>query len=171
MSIENSFCRCDWDKTVQLWNSAKSEDDFANSFFTLEGTEEIQFSDEVHYHLASWELLEDFADWYRGQEFPDSKDWGHFCSATKQLGLMETEIYNFGPVNELIDENQAEFVFGAMSPDSVQNILTHLKQISPEGIDKFIRDQGLAITVPFSEIVSALIEKLDSKKGLIIFAG
>ncbi|MDF1812947.1 MAG: hypothetical protein P1V20_12055 [Verrucomicrobiales bacterium] len=171
MSIENSFCRCNWETTVQLWDSAKSEDDFADSFFKDAQTEEIEFPDEIHYHVASWELLEDFSDWYRDRTFADSPDWDHFCSAWKQLGLMETEEFNFGPVNELVKEEPAEVLFGALSPDSVRNVLAHLEKIDPAGLDKFFAKHGMVIAVPFSEQVAALKKALDSSKGLVIFAG
>ncbi|MDF1754107.1 MAG: hypothetical protein P1U89_15090 [Verrucomicrobiales bacterium] len=171
MSIENSFCHCDWDKTVELWKTTKSEDAFADAFFSMESTEEIEFPHEIHYHVASWELLEDFADWYRDGSFSESEDWDRFCSAWKQLGLMEIEEYNFGPINELTDEQQAEVVFGALSPESVKNVRSHLEAIDPKGLDKFFREHGMAITVPFSEIVAELLKKLDPQRGLMIFAG
>lgn len=172
MSIENSFCLCDWPQTVDLWKSAGSEDSFAEEFFSNETTREIVFPDEIHYHLASWELLEDFSDWYRGRSFTESEDWNHFCSAWKNLGLMEIEEFNFGPINELIDgEEPAEVVFGALSPEAVKTVLAHLEKINPEGLDKFFREHGMAITVPFSELVAAVKEALDPAKGLVIFAG
>ena len=171
MSIENSFCLCDWPGTVRLWNSADSEDDFANDFFKMETTQEIVFPDEIHYHLASWELLEDFSDWYRDRSFAASPDWDHFCQAWKQLGLMEIEEYNFGPVNELVKEGPAEVVFGALSPNAVKTVIGHLNKIDPEGLDNFFRDHGMAITVPFSELVAAMKDSLDPAKGLVIFAG
>lgn len=171
MSIENCFCLCDWPSTLQLWKSASSEEDFADTFFKSDDTVEIQFPDEIHCHLASWELLEDFSDWYRGRTFAASKDWDHFCAAWKELGLMEVEEFNFGPINELLNEEQAEVLFGALSPDSVKKVLGRLDNIDLEELDRFFVTHGMVITPTFSSLVKAIQKALDPTKGLVIFAG
>ena len=136
-----------------------------------ESTEEIAFPEAIHLHLVSWELMEDFSDWYRDRTFSKSADWEYFCSAWKQLGLMEIEEYQFGPINELAETDQVEFVFGALSPGSVKKVLDQLAQIDRPGLDKFIRDHELAVTVSFSDQVEAMKDALDPEKGLVIFAG
>jgi hypothetical protein len=171
MSIENSFCLCDWSNTIQLWNSSESEDDFADQFFNQPTTEEIWFEDKIHRYLASWEIIEELSDWIRKQSFGESADWNHFCSAWKQLGLMESEEYHFDPINELTDEEESEVLFAALSSDSVKNVLAHLRKINPAALDQCVGEHGTPITVPFSHLAAAVEKALDPEKGLIIFAG
>lgn len=171
MSIENSFCLCDWGETSKLWSDSSGEEAFANAFFSSPSTSEIAFPEKVHYHLASWEMLEDFSDWYRDREFSESSDWDHFCTAWKQLGLMEVRPFEFDPVNELLAREEAEVIFGALSPESMSNVLTHLKAIDGKKLDQFILNHDLPAEIPFSELNAALLEALSEKKGLLIFAG
>ena len=172
MSVENSFCRCDWKKTVQLWKDSTSEEEFADGFFKCDSTEEIVFPERIAYHLMSWELLEDFGDWYRGRDFEPSEDWEHFCAAWKDLGLMESAEFQFIPVNELTDdEGESELLFGALSPESLQKVVGHLEAIDPEELDAFIGRHKLRTRLPFSEKIEALKRELHPDKGLVIFAG
>ncbi len=171
MSIENSFCLCDWANTIQLWNSSETEDDFADQFFNQPTTEEVWFDDKVHPYLASWEIIEELSDWIRGRTFAESADWSHFCSAWRQLGLMESREYHFDPINELTTEEETEVLFGALSQEAVKSVLDHLKKIDPEALDKCVSEHGTPITVPFSRLVTAVEKALDPEKGLIIFAG
>lgn len=172
MSIENSFCLCDWQETTSTWSSSKDEEGFANTFFSAAHTTEIEFDERVHYSIASWELLEDFSNWYRNREFNASDDWEHFCHAWKQLGLMEIKDYEFGPVNELVnDPGESEIVFGALSPETVRGVLAHLQQINLPELDQFMIEHGLKADPPFSELVQAMMTKLEPTKGLVIFAG
>lgn len=173
MSIENSFCLCSWEETTSTWSNSKNEEGFAEAFFSSDQTTEIEFEERLHYSLASWELLEDFSNWYRDRDFKESSDWEHFCLAWKQLGLMEVAPYEFGPVNELVSEDspEPEIVFGALSPQTVRGVLTHLEQIDPAKLDQFILAHDLNPEPLFSELVKVMQEKLDPTKGLVIFAG
>ena len=171
MSIENSFCRCAWDSTVELWKQSDSEEQFVKALFDEDSTVEIHFPEKVHYHLASWDLLEDFGDWYRGRSFRPSGDWDQFCLAWRQLGLMENQDGELAPVKELDQSSETEIVFGAFSPNSVGKLQRHLEKIDHGKLDQFIREHELTVTVPFSEQVAALQESLDESAGLLIFAG
>lgn len=171
MSIENSFCLCDWPEASQLWKDSSGEDDFAEVFFSSPTTFEITFPEKVHYHLVSWEMLEDFSDWYRDRNFPESDDWKHFCAAWKLLGLMEAKPFEFDPVNDLKTDEESELVFGALSPESVEIVLTHLKQIDGEKLDHFMQSNDLVAEILFSEMNSALLAAISPGKGLVIFAG
>ena len=116
-------------------------------------------------------MLEDLSDWYRGRSFSDSKDWDLLCSAWKSLGLMEVEEFSFGPINELSETSDTEIVFGALSPQAIQKVLESLEQIDGKALDQFISAHDLAVAVPFSEMVAALINELKPEQGLVIFAG
>ena len=171
MSIENSFCRCNWNEARKIWDDSNSEDEFAVTFFQAEATEEISFPDAVAYHLVSWELLEDFSDWYRDRDFEKSEDWDHFQAAWKSLGLMESEEFQFSPVNELLKDEPAEFVFGALSPDSVREVIGHLEKIDGERFDLFLQRHQMLPEVLFSEQVAAMKEALDPGKRTRYFRG
>lgn len=132
----------------------------------------MTFPEEVRYHIANWELLEDFSDWYRGRAFQPSPDWDHFCRAWKKLGLMETQPYEFTPVNELSSSGSSpEIVFAALSPEKVGEVIDHLQKVSGPSLDEFITLHELTVTVPFSQINLEISRALDPGKGLVIFTG
>ena len=85
---------------------------------------------------------------------------------------MEVSDYEFGPVNELVKEGKwAEIVFGALAPETVRGVITHLQQIDLAALDQFMAEHDLKADPPFSELVQAMLDKLDPTKGLVIFAG
>lgn len=140
--------------------------------FEAEFTEEVSFPEEVRYHIANRELLEDFSDWYRGREFQPSPDWEHFCRAWKKLGLMESQPFEFSPVNELpANDSTLEILFAALSPGRVREVIDDLQKISGPSLDGFITLHELTVTTPFSQINLELGQALDPDRGLVIFAG
>lgn len=85
---------------------------------------------------------------------------------------METQPYEFTPVNELSpDGSSLEIVFAALSPGKVTEVIDDLKAISGASLDAFITQHELTVKVPFSQINSEIGRALDPEKGLVIFTG